>query len=298
MILKFEGYMLSIMKLCLDGKTRKSRDFYSVADLCGITDEEKLEMLASGTQPVYQNRIAWAKSYLLKAGFLERPMKNQYVISDKGKEYMKTNPIHIDKKILEYYSPGFLGKTIKNDDLDANDEKNDIIESSVTPEEQMENAFKNMESILEKELLDKILAQDALFFERLVMRLLEKMGYGKGQLTKKSHDEGIDAIIDADQLGLEKIYIQAKRWQIGNAVSRKEVQSFAGAITGIGGQKGVFITTSDFTDEAWKFNPHNVKIIKINGDKLAKLMIKYELGVFVSHSYLVKKVDTDFFDEE
>ena len=153
---------------------------------------------------------------MLKAVYLERPMKNQYVISDKGKEYMKTNPIHIDKKILECYSPGFLGKTIKNDDLDANDEKNDIIESSVTPEEQMENAFKNMESILEKELLDKILAQDALFFERLVMRLLEKMGYGKGQLTKKSHEEGIDAIIDADQLGLEKNLHPSKKmanWQ-------------------------------------------------------------------------------------
>lgn len=298
MILKFEGYMLPLMQFCMDGKMRKSRELYAVADICGITEEEKTIMLASGAQLLYQNRIGWAKSYLLKAGFLERPLKNQYRISDKGREFMKTNPSEINKAILEKCSPGFLGKQIQKEDGGTVEHEDLNDDSTINPEEMMIRAINKMEAILEKDLLDRILAQDPIFFENLVMKLMEKMGYGKGQLTKKSHDEGIDAIIDADQLGLEKIYVQAKRWQPGNTVSRKEVQSFAGAITGIGGQKGVFITTSDFTDEAWKFNPHNVKIIKINGEKLAKLMIKYELGVFVSHSYLVKKVDTDFFDEE
>ena len=298
MILKFEEYMLPLMQLCLDGKTRKSRELYAVADTCGITEDEKSVMLVSGSQLLYQNRIGWAKTYLLKAGFLERPLKNQYKISDKGREFMNTNPTEINKIILEKWSPGFLGKQTQKDDGGVAEHEEFSDESTINPEEMMIRAMNKMETILEKDLLDRILAQDPIFFENLVMKLMEKMGYGKGQLTKKSHDEGIDAIIDADQLGLEKIYIQAKRWQPGNTVSRKEVQSFAGAITGIGGQKGVFITTSDFTDEAWKFNPHNVKIIKINGEELAKLMIKYELGVYVSHSYLVKKVDTDFFDEE
>ena len=298
MILKFEGYMLPLMQLCMDGEMRKSRELYAVADICGITEDEKSVMLASGAQPLYQNRIGWAKTYLLKAGLLERPIKNQYRISEKGRKFMMTNPTEINKTILEKYSPGFLGKQVQEENGASveHEEQND--DSTINPEEMMIRAMEKMEAILKKDLLDRIHAQDPIFFETLVMKLMEKMGYGKGQLTKKSHDEGIDAIIDADQLGLEKIYVQAKRWQSGNTVSRKEVQSFAGAITGIGGQKGVFITTSDFTDEAWKFNPHNVKIVKINGEKLAELMIKYELGVFVSHSYLVKKVDTDFFDEE
>lgn len=291
--------MLPILTLLSDGIIRKSCDLHVVADICGISEDEKSTMLTSGTQPLYQNRISWAKTYLLKAGLIERPNKNQYTISKKGREFLSTNPKVINKKILEEMTPGFLGKhPNENKTTSGLTEGVDEIDVTMTPDEYMENAYNNLQSKLSKDLLERVLSQDALFFERLVMKLLEKMGYGEGQLTKKSHDEGIDAVINADQLGLEKIYIQAKRWQIGDNVSRKEVQSFAGAITGIGGQKGVFITTSDFTDEALKFNPHNVKIIKINGTELANLMIKYELGVSIYHTYSVKRIDSDFFDEE
>lgn len=297
MIPTYEEYMLPIMQLAADGKIRKSSDFYEVAK--DLPDADKGQILQSGREPIYQNRISWAKSYLFKAGFLDRIARNQYVISQLGKKFINTKPNTLSTKILEEYSENFHDWVSKVEDNKPKSSSTKLQESTTkTFDEQIDEAFKALQEKLAEDIIDKILSQDDLFFERLVMNLLEKMGYGAGQLTKKSHDEGIDAIINADQLGLDKIYIQAKRWKAGNNVSRKELQSFAGAIDGAHGNKGVFITTSDFTNEAKEYTSNNTKIIKINGMKLAEYMIKFNLGVSVDHSYEIKKIDTDFFEEE
>jgi hypothetical protein len=166
-----------------------------------------------------------------------------------------------------------------------------------TPEEILDSTYKQLQSNLSEEILEKVLQQSPQFFERLVVDLLVKMGYGAGKITGRTGDGGIDGIIDEDKLGLDVIHIQAKRWQIGNNVGRRELQSFVGALAGQSGRKGVFITTSSFTREALEYNPSNVKIAKIDGKKLADLMITYNLGVSTKVLYELKKIDTDYFEE-
>ncbi len=169
--------------------------------------------------------------------------------------------------------------------------------SQRTPEEIIDDNYKYITSTLVDDLLEKVMLQSAHFFEGLVVDLLMKMGYGAGKITGRSGDGGIDGIIDEDKLGLDKVHIQAKRWQPGNNVGRKELQSFVGALAGQSGKKGVFITTSDFTREAYDYNPSNVKIAKINGRRLAELMIQHNVGVTNRVVYEIKKIDTDYFEE-
>ena len=169
--------------------------------------------------------------------------------------------------------------------------------SEQTPEEILDSTYKQLQANLSDEVLEKVLQQSSQFFERLVVDLLVKMGYGAGKITGRTGDGGIDGVIDEDKLGLDVIHIQAKRWQKGNNVGRKELQSFVGALAGQSGRKGVFITTSSFTREALEYNPSNVKIAKIDGKRLADLMIAYNLGVSAKVTYEIKRVDTDYFEE-
>ena len=162
----------------------------------------------------------------------------------------------------------------------------------------MEENYKHTLSNLIDEVIEKVLQQSPYFFERLVLDLLMKMGYGEGKVTNRTNDGGIDGIIDEDKLGFDKVHIQAKRWNHGNNVGRRELQGFVGALAGQSGSKGVFITTSDFTHEALEYNPSNVKIVKINGKRLAEFMIQYNVGVTVKETYEIKKIDLDYFEEE
>jgi restriction system protein len=245
---------------------------------------------------------------LFRAGLLDRPKKGLYVITELGKKIAEQKPISIDRAFLMQF-PQFVQfvqasgpkKSAEPDKQDASP----VSESSVmgeTPEELIDSSYQILNSTLRRELLDLVKKMDPFRFEQLVVDLLVAMGYGgsreeAAKVTKASGDEGIDGIINEDRLGLDVIYLQAKRWQ--QTVGRKEIQSFVGALAGQQAHKGVFITTSDFADTAIAYAKKvSQKVILIDGDKLAELMINHNIGVTLSHAYEVKHVDSDYFDQD
>ncbi len=224
--------------------------------------------------------------------------KREVYDSQAGIEFLKKNPAYVSSKDLLQF-PDFR-KFVKGETSSvgsfANSAGPDENETA-TPEEIIGKQFHFLQDTFSQEVLERVMQQTPQFFERLVVDLLVKMGYGDGKITGRSGDGGIDGIIDEDKLGLDVIHIQAKKWQKGNNVGRKELQSFVGALAGQSGKKGVFITTSDFTKEALDYNPSNVKIAKINGHRLAQLMIQYNVGVTANVIYELKKIDSDYFEE-
>lgn len=267
----------------------------------GLTEHELSELLPSGRQRIFRNRIAWAKSYLKQAGLLASPKRGLTQITDNGMGVLDKNPSVVNIKLLEQF-PAFVefraGKS--GDDVVTQAAESTI--SQNTPEEVLELAYEKLRIELSQELLAKILSCSPEFFEYLVVELLLKMGYGgsrrdAGERIGQSGDGGIDGIIKEDRLGLDVIYIQAKRWQ--GSVGRPEIQKFVGALQGQRARKGVFITTSMFTSDA-KIYAENIdtKVVLIDGTRLANFMIDFDVGVSVSASYVVKKIDFDYFEED
>lgn len=303
MIPDYQSLMLPLLKLVADKKEHKYRDLIEkLAIEFNVTEEERKELLASGNQPIFDNRVGWAKTYLKKAGLLDSPKRALFVITPLGIETLKKNPDKIDAKYLRQF-PSFLEfQTASKNDAEeqvSNEESN-----ARTPEENLDNAYQNIRTSLALELLNKVVELSPAFFERLVVELLVKMGYGgsikdAGKAIGKSGDEGIDGTIKEDKLGLDIIYIQAKRWKPGNVVGRPEIQKFVGALAGQGAKKGIFITTSNFSKEALEYTPRNeTKIVLIDGELLAQLMIDYNLGCTTQQVYELKKIDSDYFGEE
>ena len=274
-----------------------------LAKQLGVTEEERKELLPSGAAPVFYNRTAWAKTYLKKAGLLDSPKQGIVIITKRGVDVLKRNPTSIDVKFLKQFSEFVEFQTTKREDETTG---TDLVEdtSTETPEEALETAYQKIRKSLAQDLLNKVITLSPAFFERLVVELLVKMGYGgsikdAGRAIGKSGDEGIDGTIKEDKLGLDIIYIQAKRWQPGNGVGRPELQKFVGALAGQGAKKGIFITTSSFTRDALDYVPRNeTKIVLIDGQQLAQYMIDYNLGVTSVNSYEVKRMDSDYFGEE
>jgi restriction system protein len=266
-----------------------------------LSEAERKELLASGQQPIFDNRVGWARTYLKKAGLLDSPRRAYLTISPQGLSVLKKNPARIDVKFLRQF-PAFL--EFHSASRNNNEEEPNIELSIQTPEELLDQAYQRIRKDLAAELLSKVLELSPAFFERLVVELLVKMGYGgsiqdAGKAVGRSGDEGIDGTIKEDKLGLDIIYIQAKRWKPGNIVGRPEIQKFVGALAGQGAKKGIFITTSSFTREALDYSPRNeTKIVLIDGAHLAQLMIDYSLGCTTDQVYEVKKVDGDYFGEE
>lgn len=305
MIPDYQSLMLPLLKLTSDRQEHKYRNLIeNLATEFRITDEERKELLASGNQAIFDNRVGWAKTYLKKAGLLDSPKRATFVITDIGIETLQKNPDHIDAKYLRQF-PSF--NEFQNASRNENDIEGDkvIVESNdKTPEEHLDNAYQRIRKSLASELLNKVIELSSTFFERLVVELLVKMGYGgsikdAGKAIGKSGDEGIDGTIKEDKLGLDIIYIQAKRWKTGNVVGRPELHKFVGALAGQGAKKGIFITTSNFTKEALEYTPKNeTKIVLIDGAHLAQLMIDYNLGCTTQQNYEVKRIDSDYFEEE
>lgn len=274
----------------------------ALANQLGVTEEEKKELLPSGAAPVFYNRTAWAKTYLKKAGLLDSPKQGIVVITKRGLDVMKANPASIDVKFLKQFSEFVEFQATKRGDEIVDVDSNDDV-SIETPEEALETAYQKIRKSLAQDLLNKVITLSPAFFEKLVVELLVKMGYGgsikdAGRAIGKSGDEGIDGTIKEDKLGLDIIYIQAKRWQPGNGVGRPELQKFVGALAGQGAKKGIFITTSSFTKDALEYVPKNeTKIVLIDGQQLAQYMIDYNLGVTSVNSYEVKRMDSDYFGE-
>jgi restriction system protein len=301
----YQTLMLPVLKLASDEKEHKfSQAVEILADEFQLSTEERNELLPSGSQAVFNNRVGWARSYLKQADLLASPKRGFFTITSKGIELLATKPEKIDISVLEQY-PEFIEfknrKKEKNDN-EAQGETSMELESSLTPEDALASAYKKLRSALESEVLSAVKESSPSFFERLVVDLLVKMGYGgnrqdAGKALGKSGDGGIDGIINEDRLGLDVIYIQAKRWE--GTVGRPEIQKFAGALQGQRARKGVFITTSSFTSEAKEYaSLIESKIILIDGEHLSKLMVEHNVGVSTVGQYEVKKLDSDYFDNE
>lgn len=290
------------MQFASDGKEHSLRESIEyLAKYFNLTDEERKELLPSGKQPIFDNRVGWARTHLKKAGLLESPSRSICKITPRGIEILTKRPSSININVLKQFSDylEFIGA--------ANNGKTAIIENSEstnqdTPEETLEYAYQKIRQTLAQDLLIKVRGCSPSFFEQLVVELLVKMGYGgsikeAGRAIGRSGDEGIDGIIKEDKLGLDVIYIQAKRWS--DTVGRPEIQRFVGALAGQGAKKGIFITTSRFSEQAREYVPRNeTKIVLINGEQLAQYMVDFNLGVSIVSNYEIKKIDSDYFGDE
>jgi restriction system protein len=275
-----------------------------LAKALGLTDEDLKEMLPSGIQFTFVNRVGWASTYMKKAGLLEATRRGYYRITQRGRELLKKQPKAINVKLLKQY-PEFLEfqqlkGTRSGEKIKETGALLDI--TTATPSEALESAYENLRDELVDELLAKLKKSTPSFFERVVVELLVKMGYGgsradAGKAIGRSGDGGIDGIIKEDKLGLDVVYIQAKRWD-NNAVGRPDVMQFAGALQAQKANKGIFITTSRFTEDARSYvSQIGSKIVLIDGEQLTNLMIEHDVGVSTVSLYPVKKIDADYFDE-
>lgn len=296
----FQTLMLPLMQLVADGKPHKMSDATTtIGSQFKLTDEEWKEMLPSGRAPLFYNRLAWAKTHLKRAGLLEQPRRGEIVITERGLQLLAKHPLRIDIRQLtsfpEYQQP--------NTEIGQNPSPNPELASSIaSPEELLEKSHAQLKKELAQELLSSVKNCSPLFFEELVVQLMLKMGYGgsrqeAGKAVGKSGDGGIDGIINEDRLGLDAIYLQAKRWD--GVVGRPEIQKFVGALAGQRASKGVFITTSRYSEDARDYAAvSQYKIVLIDGQRLAELMIEHDLGVSIAATYQLKRIDSDFFSDE
>lgn len=299
----FQSLMLPLLTFLSDGKEHTTKETLNyLANKFQLTEEQRQEMLPSRNQTVFYNRVTWAKAHLKMAALVENLKRGSFKITPNGLSVLEQKPTTINLKFLRQipeYTEAAEGW--KNNSTETAITEIETIEIK-TPEEILETGYLNIRRTLAQDLLSKIKTCSPLFFENLVVELLVKMGYGgslkdAGKAIGKSGDEGIDGIIKEDKLGLDVIYVQAKRWE--GSVGRPEIQKFVGALAGQGAKKGIFITTSRYTSDAASYVPRNeTKIVLIDGDQLAQLMIDYNLGVTTEITYEIKKMDSDYFDGE
>jgi len=302
----YQSIMLPLLKHLDDKKIRSTQETLdALADEFNLSEEERKESLPSGQQPIFTNRVSWAKIYLRKAGLIESPKRAHFRITEEGHKVLQQNLDKINNRFLTKY-PGFIeftrGRKSKKLQETESQAVEDEISNDKTPEEYLEYGYQKLRSDLANELLNRTKDCPPTFFERLVVELLLKMGYGgsrqeAGQTIGNSGDGGIDGIIKEDRLGLDVIYIQAKRWE--GTIGRPEIQKFAGALQGQRAKKGIFITTSTFSKEALEYvSMIESKIVLIDGERLGNLMIDFDIGVSKIATYEIKKVDSDYFVEE
>lgn len=299
----YQSFMLPVLKLASDGDVHSIKEAVKeLSDRFGLSEEERKALLASGTQTIVYNRVGWARTYLHKAGLLDIPKRGCFSITGDGKILLQKDLDKITVKVLDQYPDFIAFKSSTKQKPPAHGAGVAADETTLTPEEAIERHHEKINEKLSDDLVTTILACSPSFFEKLVIDLLVKMGYGgslreAGEVIGKSGDEGIDGIIKEDRLGLDTIYIQAKRWK--GQVGRPDIQKFAGALLGKKAKKGILITTSDFSKEAIDYTMGiENKIVLISGGKLAQLMIEHGVGVSVESVYQIKRIDSDYFEEE
>jgi restriction system protein len=302
----FQSIFLPLLKYSGDGKDHTNKESVgALAEIFKLTEEEHTKLLPSGKQPTFMNRVLWAKTYLSKAGLLSSPSRGVFKITERGREVLASPPEKLNVKYLKKYEEftefhTYNPKSKIGERTNGNDNQLEVEDK--TPEELLSIGYNDIRRTLISDLLESIKQMSPSFFESLVVDLLLKMGYGgasdqSGFVVGKSGDEGIDGIISEDKLGLDIIYIQAKRWE--GKVGRPEIQKFVGALQGKRAKKGVFITASNFSSEAQEYvNQVDTRVILIDGHHLANLMIDHNVGVSLKESYEVKKIDSDYFIEE
>lgn len=305
----YQTLMLPLLRLAADGEEHRFRDVVEeLATEFQLTDEERNALLPSGTAPLFDNRVGWARTYLKQAGAIESRKRGYFSITERGKKLLAEKPSQINNATLKQY-PEFVAFMLRKSEqtsaspsptLTPGVQSVEPESNDSTPEELLVQAYQRLRNSLEKELLDQVKSSTPAFFERLVIDLLVAMGYGgsrqdAGRAIGRTGDGGIDGIIKEDKLGLDLIFVQAKRWE--GTVGRPEIQKFAGALQGQRATKGVFITTSDFSREAEDFaSVISSKIILVSGEELARLMVDHNVGVSPVSRYELKKIDSDYFE--
>jgi len=302
----YQTVMLPLLNLAADAKDHHVRDaINALANQFKLTEEERKELLPSGVDRVFDNRIGWARTYLKKAGLIEYPKRGYFRITERGQRIIAQKPPRIDVAFLKQY-PEFLDffaakKSVAGSEGTAEPESPEV--ASVTPEEALAAGYLKLRKQIESDLLTRVKACAPEFFERLVVMLLTTMGYGgsladAGRAIGKTGDGGVDGVIKEDKLGLDLLYIQAKRWD-NTTVGSPEIQKFVGALHGKKARKGIFMTTSAFSKSAVEYAAGlDTKVILIDGSQLAELMFEYGVGVATVNSYAVKRIDSDFFTDE
>lgn len=299
----YETLMTPLLKILADGREHRLRDLTArLADEFQLTEEDRQELLPSGQQTLISNRVGWAKAYLKKAGLVDSPARGCFRLSEEGKRVLQDPAVKVDNKFLARY-PAYLEFKSQKKRPEAVTATDTAAEADdQTPDEAIESAYRDLRSALADDLIDQVMACSPAFFERLVVELLVAMGYGgsladAGKAIGRTGDEGIDGIIKEDKLGLDVVCIQAKRWS--NTVGRPHVQAFAGSMEGYRAKKGVMLTTSSFSQEALDYVQRiERRIVLIDGQRLAELMIDHNIGTTTTRSYKIKKVDSDYFTDD
>ncbi|EDP66606.1 mrr restriction system protein [alpha proteobacterium BAL199] len=305
----YQTLMLPVLRLAAAGETRVPDAAETIADDLGLSAAEREELLPSGRQRLLHNRIHWAKFYMNKAGLIDQPRRGRFVVSETGKQLLSTSPERIDvarlmqyQEFREFYTNAGTAK-----EVDGPPDQHQVAPSpsaGQTPEEQIEAAHRALQTALRGELLQRILQNSPSFFEQVIVDLLVAMGYGgshrnAAEQLGRTGDGGVDGVINEDRLGLDRVYIQAKRYGPNVSVGRPEVQAFVGSLVGLGASKSVFVTTSTFSQHATDFARHlSQRIILIDGVRLGDLMIEYNVGVRVARTVEFKRLDEDFFAED
>ncbi|TPL76252.1 restriction endonuclease [Mesorhizobium sp. B2-3-13] len=306
----YQSLMLPVLRLSAEGEKRVADVENRIADEFNLTQEEREELLPSGRQRILHNRIHWAKFYMSKAGLIASPARGRFVATEAGRALLATKPARIDVDLLlnspnfrEFYKVGAEAAEKTGTSNSADITLTDAASPS-TPEEQIEAAFRSVQLALRAELLERIVQNSPGFFEHLIVDLLVAMGYGGSHKNAaaqlgRSGDGGVDGVVNEDPLGLDRVYVQAKRYAETNTVGRPDVQAFVGSLVGLGATKGVFVTTSIFSSQARDFVKHlTQRVILIDGQRLADLMIEHGVGVRLSRALEFKRLDEDFFAEE
>ena len=305
----YQSLMLSVLKKAANSPVRVPEIEPSLADEFGLSQQERDELLPSGRQKVLHNRIHWAKFYMSKAGLIDSPARGKFIASELGRKVLSENPSRVDIDYLMQY-PSFRSFIAGGSNDGTSEDSAEPVPlpssddvSPKTPEEQIETAFIALQSALRADLLQRILQNSPSFFEALIVDLLVAMGYGgshRNAATQlgRTGDGGVDGVVNEDRLGLDRVYIQAKRYSNGS-VGRPEIQAFLGSLVGLGATKGVFVTTSTFSQQSYEFARHlPQRIVLIDGQKLTDLMIEHNVGVRLNRAVEFKRLDEDFFTED
>lgn len=303
----YQSLMAPVLRLAAGGEIRVPSAAEAIADDLELTFDERNERLASGRQTVLHNRTHWAKFYLSKAGLIHSPRRGVFTITDAGRALLAKNPSRIDVSLLLGY-PAFAEFYRRESVTPSGSLKGALapkvpVEALTTPEEQIDAAFATLQATLREDLLQRVLQNPPIFFESLIVELLLAMGYGGSRRDAATHlggsgDGGVDGVISEDRLGLDRVYVQAKRYAIGSAVGRPEVQAFVGSLVGFGSTKGVFVTTSTFSAQAREYVRGLVqRVILIDGEMLTDLMIEHGVGVRTARTLTFQRVDEEFFTD-
>jgi restriction system protein len=304
----YDALMLPVLRHCAEKLWQMRELTTRIADDLALTQDERNQLLPSGGSTVIASRVAWAKTYLKQAGLLEQPKRSVVQISERGREFLKTAPEKIDSKTLLTFDDfrAFQNRTKSSGQsvVSPVPATAATIEASSTPEEQIDLASNTLDELLRDSVLARMLESSPAFFEKIIVDLLLAMGYGgsradAGEQLGGTGDGGVDGLIREDQLGLDRVYLQAKRYKPGNTVTSETVRAFIGALVGKGAHKGVLITTSTFSKDALTAanQSGSLRIVLIDGDALTKLMVRFNVGVRVKQTVEIKRIDLEYFGD-